>query len=110
MNEDDIRTPEELDAALVDNVMRRREKLWKVAEGHSVRSADVIITVAGSLLLIIGFYSAYFTGSLDALPQIALGSVLIACAAFRHQQAKIHALRELLQANPRNDGASRARR
>jgi hypothetical protein len=56
MREREISTPQEFDAALARNAMRRLEKLWKVAEGRAFRWSNLIAALVGGLLALTGLY------------------------------------------------------
>jgi hypothetical protein len=97
MREDRISSPEDLDAALAGNAMRRRENLWKVAEGRSFRWADIVGVLAGALLGLTGLYGVVIEKNIDAMLWVVLGIALGGSAVTQRQQAQIDALRELLK-------------
>ena len=97
MRENEISTPQELDAALAGNAMRKREKLWKTAEGQSFRSSDLIAAVVGGLLALTGLYGIVVEQELVGAYQLAFGLSLLGFSMLRHQQKQIDALREIVR-------------
>lgn len=95
MNDRDISSREELDAALAGNAMRREEKLWKAAEGRTFVWGDVIGALLGGIVLAAGIYETMQQA--DGVLLFALGIGLIGSTMYRRQQAQINALRKLLK-------------
>jgi hypothetical protein len=91
----EISTLQELDAALVGNEMRKREKLWKVAEGRSFRWSDTIAAIVGGLLALTGLYGIVVEQDLVGAYQLAFGLSALGFSMIRHQQTQIDALREI---------------
>ena len=97
MSERDISTPQELDAALAGSAMQKHEKLWKVAEGGSVRWTDLITALIGGLLALTGLYGTVVEEEFVGAFQLALGLSLLGFSMVRHQQTQIDALREIVR-------------
>jgi len=97
MKEREITSETELDAALAGSKMRRREKLWKMAEGRSFRWPDVAGLVCGGLLIVVGIKGVFDEIGPTSVIYLVAGMFGFAGALYRHQQSQIDALRELLK-------------
>ena len=97
MNKPEITSETELDAALAGTKMHKREKLWKIAEGRSFRWPDVAGLVCGCLLIVVGIEGVVDEIGPIGVIYIVAGLLSFAGALYRHQQAQIDALRELLK-------------
>jgi hypothetical protein len=97
MKDSEISSPEELDAALVSNRMRRRENLWKTAAGQTYQWVNMFTMAVGLISLLLGGYGVIVEKDIGAIMLIVMGGGLIGSAIFRHQQSQIQALRRLLK-------------
>jgi uncharacterized membrane protein YiaA len=96
MSGNEISAPQEFDAALAGNAMRKREKLWKAAEGRSLRWSEFIAAIVGGLLALTGLYGIVVEQELVGAYQLAFGLSLLGFSRLRHQQKQIDALREIV--------------
>ncbi len=97
MKDSEISSREELEAALAGHAMSRSEALWKQAEGRNFRWTDVVVATAGGLSLLMGLLGITIEQDITGVMPIVVGVMLIVSVIFRHQQAQIDALRELLK-------------
>jgi|GEM_PF-3264760 phosphotransferase system glucose/maltose/N-acetylglucosamine-specific IIC component len=96
MNEHEISTPEQLDVALNAGAIRKRAQLWKIAEGRSLKWAEVIGFVCAVLFLAIGIARG-FTQDASAAIQLALGVLMVAAFFWSRMQRQLNALVEVVK-------------
>lgn len=98
MRDDQITSPEELDAAMAGSAMHKSEKLWKTAEGRLFRWPDLIALIGSSLLILVGLYGVFAESAASAsLLFLIFGLSFFGGQIYRHQQSQIDALRELVK-------------
>jgi hypothetical protein len=97
MREQKISTPQDLDAVLAGNAIRKLEKVWKVAEGRSYRWTDLIAALVGGLLALTGLYGTLIAQEIAGAFQLAFGLSLLGFSMLRHQQLQVDALREIVR-------------
>jgi len=96
MKEHEISTPNDLDAALSGNALRRRSNLWKAAEGRSFLWRDAFSGVVAALLLVVGI-TRFLEDPASGTIQIAIALVMVSVIIWGHLQRQVNALVELVK-------------
>jgi hypothetical protein len=102
MKEHNISTPQDLDAALSDNALRKHSQLWRVAEGRSFRWVDALGLVFAAFFLaisVVGFGRvADDPGILGVAVLFGLGAMLmVAMFVWGLMHRRVKALAELVK-------------
>ena len=96
MNEREISTPEELDAALIQQELEKHKKLWRTAQQGPVSGISLIGIIASAAMM----FAAVMSDSEDLIDRIfmgGLGIVLFLQFQLHHAQSKNEAIAKLLK-------------
>ena len=95
MNEQEIKSSEDLDAAIVGQAISRYEKLAKVAEGRSMSFSVAGMLLVSFLMLVLGLIAIARTDyGTDLIPAF-MGTVFLLSALVMRLDGQLKAFREL---------------
>jgi hypothetical protein len=95
MNEEKIRNPEDLDAAIVGQAMSKQARLVKVAEGRSMSFTVSVMLLASFAMLVLGLIGTARTEfGADLIPAF-MGTVSLLSALVMRLETQLRAFREL---------------
>ena len=95
MNEQKIRNPEDLDAAIVGQAMSKQARLVKIAEGQSMSFSVSVMLPLSFVMLVLGLIAAAKTEfGADLIPAF-MGTVFLLSALVMRLEAQLRAFREL---------------
>ena len=95
MNEENIRNPEDLDAAIVGQAMSKQARLVRVAEGRSMSFSVSVMLLLSFGMLVLGLVATAKTElGADLIPAF-MGTVFLLSALVMRLEAQLRAFREL---------------
>jgi hypothetical protein len=95
MNEEQIRNPEDLDAAIVGQAMSKQSKLVRVAEGRSMSFSVSVMLLLSFVMLVLGLVATARTELGADLVPAFMGTVFLLSALVMRLEAQLKAFREL---------------